>query len=224
MKTRTLLSCLAIFAALMLALLPASAQEAKDSASFKNAPITEVLVWAQKELGVGFVYEAADLIDPQTRKPFRVSADSVAARTRAQKTLLLFELLRRARLVPFTIEGMPGPTYELVTGKDAARSAEIHNHPRELDGVWFASLAIKLRIADPKALAERIRPRLSEGIGRVEVLERTHTLIVTDFAGRLRAAWAFAHEADTASAREDDPIIRDFAIRNGEARRYAASL
>jgi hypothetical protein len=210
--------------ALAALLAPAGAQEAAPKPEFDNAPVTDVLMWAQKSIGCGFVYEGAVLNDPATGQLRRVTARHVEPESKAEKTLLLFELLKRCRLVPFEVGGMPGPTYHLYTADGAARNAVILSSPQELEGMYFASLSIRLKRAAVQAVAPRIRPKLTEGIGSLEVFEDTHSLIVTDFVARLLVAWDIAMAAEQPVEREDDLIVQDFVAIRGAATRMAAAI
>lgn len=215
---------LLLAALLAVSLAPAGAQEAALKPEFKDAPVTDVLLWAQKAIGVGFVYEGEVLNDPATGQLRRVTASHVEPATRAEKTLLLFEILKRCELVAFEVGGMPGPTYHLYTADGAARNATIVDTPLELEGMYFAALTIKLRRAAVQSVVPRIRPKLSEGIGSIEVFEDTHSLIVSDFADRLLVAWEIAQAADQPSQRDDDLVVQDYAVRNGLAARLATAL
>lgn len=207
-----------------LALAPAEAQQAQANPEFDNAPVTDVLKWAQESIGCGFIYEGEDLNDPESGKLRRITASHVEPETTAEKTLLLFELLRRCGLVPFEVGGMPGPTYQLYTVEDAARSADIVTHPRDLNGRYFASLSIRLRRANVQSVSVRVRRKLTPDIGSVEVFEDTHTMIVTDFSDRLVAAWEVAINADEPVMRDDDLVVQNYAVQNGVAARYVAAL
>ncbi len=209
---------------LLLAINPARGQEEAPKPEFDNAPVTKVLLWAQKSIGCGFVYEGDDLNDPETGRVRRITAKHVEPDTRAEKTLLLFELLKRAGLVAFEVGGLPGPTYQLHTAEGAARNAPLISHPDELGGLYFASLSIHLKRADVQSVAPRIRPKLTEGVGGLEVLEDTQSLIVTDFAERLRVAWEIVLAADEPLPRSDDVIVENFAVENGVASRFASGL
>lgn len=87
---------------LLLLAVPGRAQEAPKP-EFDNAPVGELLVWAQKALGVGFVYEGKDLLDPATGQSRKVTSKGTAPQTRAEKQVLMLELLRRAGLVAFEL-------------------------------------------------------------------------------------------------------------------------
>ena len=213
---------LVLLAAAMI--VPAGAQEVAPKPEFDNAPVTDVLLWAQKSIGCGFVYEGAVLNDPATGQLRRVTSSHVEPASKAEKTLLLFELLKRCKLVPFEVGGMPGPTYHLYTADGAARNAVILSSIDELEGMYFASLSLRLRHAAAQVLAARIRPKLTEGIGNVEVFEDTHSLIVTDYADRLIVAWQIAMDAEMPVEREDDLIVQDFLVTKGAATRMAAAL
>jgi len=211
---------------LMLAALigPARAQEAQPKPEFENAPVTDVLLWAQKSIGCGFVYEGAVLNDPATGQLRRVTARHAQPASKAEKTLLLFELLKRCKLVPFEVGGMPGPTYHLYTAEGAARNAVLFDDVLELDGLYFASLSIKLKRAAVLTVAQRIRARLTEGIGSVDVFEESHSLIVTDYVDRLLVAHEIAFDAEQPPQRDDDLVVQDFAVKNGVALRMAAAM
>lgn len=201
--------------------LQGSAQE-PERVSFNDAPVTEVLTWAQKDIGCGFVYEGQDLL--AEGKVRRVSAQNLGAKTKAEKTLALFELLKRADLVAFEIEGMPGPSYQLVRGAEAVRYATVTKSPREAQKYYFAALSIRLMRADPGMVAQAVRKVLTDGVGHVEVFAQTHTLIVSDFSSRLQAAWDVAQAADVPAERDDDLIIADLAPKTILAKRAAAAL
>ena len=202
-----------LFLAALLA--PATAQDQPAAApvpDFENAPITDVLAWAQKALGVGFIYEGKDLADPATGRTRAITSRGVAATTREGKLGLLLDLLRRAGLVAFEIGGMPGPSYQLYTGEAASRQAPIVESTDLLKGMYFASLSIRLKRALPIEVAARIRERLSPGVGRVEVFEATGALIVSDFADRLAAAWEVARLADERTQRDEDLDIAHLPV------------
>ncbi|MBK8205873.1 MAG: hypothetical protein IPK87_03645 [Planctomycetes bacterium] len=208
---------------LLLALLvPATAQEQPPKPEFDNAPITDVLMWAQKSIGCGFIYEAEVLRDA-TGQPRRITATHLEPASRAEKTLLLFELLRRCGLVPFEVGGMPGPTYQLYDAAGAAQSAPLFEHPDDIKPL-FAALSIRLRRASAAEVAERIKPRLTDGVGSVEVFSATHTLVVTDYRERLLAAWEVAAAADVAGERDDDLVVRDYSLRVVPSERALAAL
>lgn len=207
-----------------LALGRAEAQESPPKVLFDNAPLADVLLWARKELGVGFLYEASDLLDPATSQPRRVTAQPAALDTREARLALLFELLRRAELVPFEVGGMPGPTYQLHTGAEAARHAPIVSHPDELASVLFAGLSLRLKRAAAAAVAARVRDVLTPGIGRAEVFEETQALVITDYADRLHAAWLVVQAAEQPGERADDLVVRDLPVSQGSAQRHAAAL
>ncbi|MBE7491495.1 MAG: hypothetical protein HS108_07045 [Planctomycetes bacterium] len=208
---------------LVVLVLPGRAQETPRP-EFDNAPVGDVLVWAQKSLGVGFVYEGRDLVDPATNQPRRVTSKGTNPQTRAERVVLLLELLRRAGLVAFEVGGMPGPTYQLHTGEAAARLAPIVDDPARLAGLYFGALSIRLKRAAPIEVAARVRERLSPGVGRAEVFEATGTLIVTDFADRLAAAWEVARAADVATERAEDLHVAHLAVKSGPAGRHLAAL
>lgn len=220
MKRMAIAITLLVAAAALLA--PAGAQEAAPKPEFDNAPITDVLLWAQKSIGCGFVYEGASLNDPATNQIRRITARQVEPQTKAEKTLLLFELLRRCGLVPFEVGGMPGPTYHLYTAEGAARNAVIYNQPVELEGMYFAALSIRLSRAAVQSVAPRIRPKLTAGVGSIEVFEDTHSMIVTDYVDRLLVAWDIAMAAEQPVHRDDDLVVQDFAARTVASRLAAA--
>jgi hypothetical protein len=221
MKRIAIAMALLVAAALVI---PADAQEAAPKPEFDNAAVTEVLLWAQKSIGCGFVYEGASLNDPATGQIRRITAKHIEPQTKAEKTLLLFELLRRCGLVPFEVGGMPGPTYHLYTSDGAARNAVIFNEPAELEGMYFASLSIKLRHAAVQSVAPRIREKLTPGIGSVEVFDDTHSMIVTDYVDRLLVAWDMAQTAEAPAPRDDDLVVTDFLAANSPAARLAAAI
>jgi type II secretory pathway component GspD/PulD (secretin) len=201
-----------------------AAQEPENAPEFQDAPVTEVLAWAHRTLGVGFVYDGAVLRGPGGEGPRRVSANHSRPENRAESTLMLFELLRRCGLVAFEVEGMPGPTYQLYAADGAARAAPLLSHLDDLGGLLFAALAIRLERATAEALAPRIRTVMTPGVGSVQILETTQTLIVTDYADRLRAAWALALAADAPHERDDDRAVHDHAARSAPADKLAAAL
>lgn len=201
----------------------ATAQEAEPKPEFNSAPVTDVLVWAQRAIGCGFIYEAEALRDADGN-PRSITATHVLPETQAERTLLLFELLRRCGLVAFEVGGMPGPTYQLYDAAGAARAAPLYRHPDEAAGTTFGGVSIQLTRASAVEVATRIRRRLSEGVGAVEVIEATHTLIVTDYVDRLHAAWKIAAAAEEGADRDDDLVVRDFALKNIPAAQAAAAL
>lgn len=217
-RTLTVIAVLTLLLAM-----PGRAQE-DPKPEFENAPVGDVLLWARKSLGVGFVYEGRDLNDPATGQPRKVSSNGTAPTTRAERLVLLLELLRRAGLVAFELGGLPGPTYQLYTSEMAARLAPIVNSPDALEGVYFATLTIHLKRAQPADVAARIRERLSPGVGRVEVFEATGTLLVSDFADRLRAARDVAKSADEPAPRDEDLQVVHLAVKSGPAARHLAAL
>lgn len=201
--------------------LQSSAQE-PEAVTFNDAPVTEVLAWAQKKIGCGFIYEGADLmLDGKVR---RISSERLTPKGKAEQTLALFELLRRAELVAFEVEGMPGPTYQLVRGAEAARYATVVKTVTEAKKYYFAALSIKLMRADPALTAQAVRRVLTENLGSIEVFEQTHTLIVSDFSSRLQAAWETAQAADVRAERDDDLVIADLAPKSTTAKRAAVAM
>ncbi|MBX3474819.1 MAG: hypothetical protein KF754_10580 [Planctomycetes bacterium] len=208
---------------LLLLAVPGRAQEAPKP-EFDNAPVGELLVWAQKALGVGFVYEGKDLLDPATGQSRKVTSKGTAPQTRAEKQVLMLELLRRAGLVAFELGGLPGPTYQLHTGESAARLAPMVEDPAALKGMYFGALSIRLKRALPLEVATRIRERLSPGVGRVEVFETTSAVIVTDFADRLIVAWEVANAADSPTERDEDLNLSHLPVRGVPAARHLAAL
>jgi type II secretory pathway component GspD/PulD (secretin) len=218
MKLNLTVAALAILFCLTLS---SSAQE-PEAITFKDAPITEVLAWAQKDIGCGFVYEGADLM--LDGKPRKISSERLTPKSNAEKTLALFELLKRAELVAFEVEGMPGPTYQLVKGTEATRYATVVKTLAEARKYYFAALSIKLMRADPTQAAEAVRRVLTEHVGTVEVFTQTHTLIVSDFSSRLQAAYETAQAADIPAERETDLIVADFAPQSTTAKRAAAAM
>lgn len=209
---------------LLLAVLlaPVTAQEAEPKPEFDNAPITDVLLWARKSIGCGFVYEAEILRDGQGQ-PRRVTASHAQPATSAEKTVLLFELLRRAGLVAFEIGGLPGPTYQLYDAEGAMRAAPLVDHPDKVKGV-FGAISIRLHRASALEVAERVKPRLTQGVGSVQVFSETHAIIVTDWADRLAIAWEVAQAADLPGERADDLIARDFSLRVVPGEKALAAL
>lgn len=212
-----------MFALALLLAIPGRAQD-DPRPEFDNAPVGDVLAWAQKSLGVGFMYEGKDLLDPATNQPRRITSKGARPQTRAEKLVLLLELLRKANLVAFEMGGIPGPTYQLLTGDAAARLAPIVADPAALKGMYFGALSIRLERAAPIDVAARIRERLSPGVGRAEVFEATGALIVTDFADRLLAAWEVAQAADTPTDRAEDLQVAHLAVKSGPASRHLAAL
>lgn len=200
------------------------AQEAPPKPEFDNAPVTEVLMWAQKSIGCGFIYEGEVLNDPGTKQVRRVTAKHVEPATKPEKTLLLFELLRRAKLVAFEVGGMPGPTYQLYGAEGAARNSVILQDPRDLKGMYFASLSIRLKNAPVQSVAPRVREKLTQGIGTVEVFEDTHSMIVTDYVERLHVAWEIAQTAEVPTERNDDIVVKDYVVQHLPAERLAGAL
>lgn len=201
----------------------ATAQEPEPKPEFNNAPVTDVLVWAQRSIGCGFIFEAETLRGADGR-PRGITATHVQPATQAERTLLLFELLRRCGLVAFEVGGLPGPTYQLYDAQAAARAAPLYRHPDEAAGTTFGGLSIQLKRASAVEVATRIRRRLSDGAGAVEVIEATQTLIVTDYTDRLHAAWEIATAAENAADRDDDLVVRDFALRAIPAEKATAAL
>ncbi len=171
---------------------------------------------------MGFIYEAADLLE--AGKPRKVTSASVKTENKAARTLVLFELLRRCELVAFEVEGLPGPTYQLVKGEEAARFATVVNTPSEARQFYFAALSIKLMRADPARVADALRSKLTAGVGQVEVFENTHTLVVCDFSDRLEAAFETAQAADVPAAREDDLVLADFVPVSCTAKKMGSAL
>ncbi|MCC6574222.1 MAG: hypothetical protein IT462_10565 [Planctomycetes bacterium] len=200
-----------------------TADEVKPDPKFKDAPVTDVLKWAQDALGCGFVYDAAEL-NGEDGKPRRVTSETTAPKDDRSRRLLLFEVLRRCDLVAFEVEGLPGPTYQLVRGQDAARYAPFVEDERDLNKHYFAAVAIKAARTDIAKLAGEVRRVLSPQSGHVEIFEPTHTLIVSDFADRLVAALAVGRAADNAAVRDEDLVLQDFAPRNGQVKRYAQAM
>ncbi|MBZ0137481.1 MAG: hypothetical protein K8I27_14030 [Planctomycetes bacterium] len=219
---RKLIPCLLLIAVAFAGFVPA--QEAEPKPVFENAPITEVLVWAQKSIGCGFIYEGEVLNDPATGKVRRVTATHTEPASNPEKTLLLFELLRRASLVAFEVGGLPGPTYQLYSAAGAARNSVILQEPAELEGLYFASLSIRLRHAPVQTVAPRIREKLTAGLGSVEVFEDTHSMIVTDFVDRLYAAWEVAQTAEIPTERDDDLTVLDYVALNTPSARLVSAL
>ncbi len=203
---------------------PATAQDPPAKPDFRNAPIGDVLMWAQKSIGCGFMYDGEVLRDPATGSQRTITAVHVEPATKAEKTVLLFELLRRCGLVAFEIGGLPGPTYQLYDAAGAARNAPLFDHPDELGSTLFAGLTIRLRRVSAVEVATRIKSRLTPGAGAVEVFETTHSLIVTDYADRLRAAWEVAQTAEQGVERADDVTAMDRALRVVPAPRALAAL
>lgn len=208
----------------VLLVLPAGAQQPEPKPEFDNAPVTDVLRWAQDSIGVGFIYDAAVLTDPGTNQLRRVTARQAQPATSAEKTLLLFELLKRCGLVAFVVGGLPGPTYQLYAADGASRAADIALSVDELDGRYFGALSIRLQAASVQSVAPRIRERLTPGVGSLEVFEATHTMVITDFTDRLLAAWEIAMAADLATIRDDDLVVFDFAAINTPAEKLATAL
>ena len=219
---RKLIPCLLLIAVAFVGFTPA--QEATPKPEFNDAPVTEVLIWAQKSIGCGFIYDGEVLNDPATGKVRRVTASQLEPKTKPEKTLLLFELLKRARLVAFEVGGLPGPTYQLYGADGASRNSVILQEPGELKGMYFASLSIRLKHAPVQTVAPRVREKLTEGIGSVEVFEDTHSMIVTDYAERLLVAWEIAQTAEVPPERDDDVIVQDFVARHTPGDRLAAAL
>jgi hypothetical protein len=183
-----------------------------------------VLKWAQQSIGVGFIYEGAVLNDPASGKIRRVTAKHVEPATKPEKTLLLFELLKRCGLVAFEVGGMPGPTYHLYTSDGAARNAVIVNKPEDLKDLYFGSLSVHLRHSAVQAVSARIKPKLSKGVGSIEVFEKTQSMIITDFTDRLRAAWAIVQAAETQAPRDEDLVVETYVVKNGVADRFRAAM
>ncbi|NUO16385.1 MAG: hypothetical protein HUU03_08080 [Planctomycetaceae bacterium] len=217
-------SLLLAAAALMLTLSSQSAQEnpPPQNPDFKDAPVSDVLKWAQAELGCGFIYEGQDLFEGG--KPLSISSASLKPGNKAERTLALFELLRRVGLVAFQVEGLPGPVYQIVKGPQAARFATVARTPQEAARYYFAALAIKLSRASPQAVATAMKEKLTPGVGSIEVFEATHTLVVCDFSDRLLAAHALAQAADTPALRDDDLVVADFVPRSLPAKRLSAAV
>lgn len=198
------------------------AQQAKPKPDFKDSPVTDVLRWAQDAIGVGFIYEGKDLNDPATGKVRTVSSASVNPATDAERQLLLLELLRRAGLVAFEVGGLPGPTYQLYTATDAARNAPIVEHPDDIADLYYASLSIRLRHSSVQTIAPRVREKLSPS-GKLEVFESTHAMLISDFTDRLFACYALVQTAEEPTPRDDDLVIQDYVVANGEAQRFLAA-
>ena len=219
---RKLFPCLLLIGVVFVGFTPA--QEAAPEPDFDNAPVTEVLLWAQKSIGCGFIYEGEILTDPGTNQIRRVTASHVEPDTKAEKTLLLFELLKRAKLVAFEVGGMPGPTYQLYGADGAARNSEILQDPAELKGSYFAALSIRLKHASVMTVAPRIREKLTVGVGSVEVFEETDSMIVTDYVDRLYVAWEIAQTAEVPTERDDDLVVRDYVATHMPTERLAGAL
>jgi len=208
---------------LLVALSPSRAQD-DPKPEFNDAPITEVLDWAHKSIGVGFIYEPEVLRSPGGEGLRRITARHTQPVTRAERTVLMFELLRAMGLVGFEVGGLPGPTYRLFDASQASRHAPILDRIEDTDGMLYAGLTIRLRRASVQEVSARIRPRLSRGVGAVESFETTQSLVVTDFVDRLQAAWEIVQAAELRALRDDDTVVRDFALRNTPAERAAAGL
>lgn len=203
---------------------PARAQEAAIKPEFDNAPVTEVLTWARESIGVGFIYDGEVLNDPETKQIRRITARHVQPETKPEKTLLLFELLKRCGLVAFEVGGLPGPTYQLYTADDAARNAVIVQSADDLKDLYFGSLSVNLRSSVVQAVASRIRPILTRDIGSIQVFENTQSMIITDFAERLLAAWEIVKASENKATRDDDLVVESFVVRNGVADRHRAAM
>ncbi|MBX3458930.1 MAG: hypothetical protein KF696_03055 [Planctomycetes bacterium] len=203
-------------------LVPATAQEAEPRPEFDNAPVTDVLMWAQKSVGCGFIYEAEVLRDGegQLRK---VTARHAQPKSTAEKTVLLFELLRRCGLVAFEVGGLPGPTYQLYHADGAMRAAPLVDHPDKIKGL-FGAISIRLFRASALEVAERIRPTLTKGIGSVQVFSDTHAVIITDWRDRLVVAHEIALAADKPAERADDLLVRDYSLRVVPSEKALAAL
>jgi type II secretory pathway component GspD/PulD (secretin) len=208
---------------LALALGSATAQEPVPKPEFDGAPVTDVLIWAQRSIGCGFMYEGQVLRDPATGKQRSITAKHIEPATRAEKTALLFELLRRCGLVAFEIGGLPGPSYQLYDAAGAAANAPLFDNPDKLGNALFAGLTIRLKRAAALEVAARVKQRLTP-VGAVEVFETTQTLIVTDYRDRLAAAWEVAQSAENGAERVDDMVVRDYSLRNVPADRALAGL
>ncbi|MHC4840979.1 MAG: secretin N-terminal domain-containing protein [Planctomycetota bacterium] len=221
---RTLLAAIVILLSAVAFQTSGSAQQPPLKPEFKDAPLTDVLLWAQQGIGCGFMYEAKDLLDPETQKVRRISASHIEPETKAQKTLLLLEILRKSGLVAFEVGGLPGPTYELVRGTDAATSAPVVTDISKLEGHYYAALTIRMHRASALEASERIKKVLTPGASHLEVIEDTHTLIVTDYTDRLSQAFEIAMALDLPTERADDAVISDFAPTNTVAARLATAV
>lgn len=198
------------------------AQKQPAKPEFNDAPITDVLMWAQQSIGCGFMYDAKDLIDPDTQKVYEITASHIEPKTKAERTLLLFELLQTCGIVAFEIGGLPGPTYELVHGKNAATNAPVITSIDQLGDYYYASLTIRLHRASAIEAAERVKKVLTPGASDISAIGDTHTIIVTDFADRLRQAYEITLALDIPTIRADDLIIANFAPVNTVATKLAA--
>ncbi|MEE9311813.1 MAG: hypothetical protein V3V10_05300, partial [Planctomycetota bacterium] len=221
---KTFLAAFIVLLAASIFQVSTSAQKAPAKPEFEDAPITDVLVWAQDSIGCGFMYDAIVLTNPATGKITRITASHIQPKTKAEKTLLLFELLRARGLVAFEIGGLPGPTYELIRGKDAARSAPVVTDIRRLEGHYFAALTIRMHRATALEASKRMQRVLTPGASHIEVIENTHTLVVTDFVDRLLQAYEIALAVDVPTSRTSDAVIADFSPRNTVARKLAVAV
>ncbi|MDC1142415.1 hypothetical protein OAU50_04940 [Planctomycetota bacterium] len=218
------LMILVVLASAILLQAPTQAQQQPVKPEFANAPLTDVLLWAQQSIGCGFMYDAKDTLDPATGKICHITASHIEPESKAQKKLLLFELLRKCGLVAFEVGGLPGPTYEIVRGENAATSAPVLTNVNDLKAHYYAALTIRVHRASALEAAERIRKVLTPTASHIEVIEDTHTLIVTDFADRLTQAFEIAMAVDLPTERADDAVIADFAPTNTVAQRLAAAV
>lgn len=177
---------------------------------FHNEPISVVLEWAVREASMTCMVSEGALTDPTTSKPRRVSYDGGGALLEpAQRTLLVFEILRTVGLVAMPVVGMPMGTYTVMPIADAAGAGSVETHIEDLEGLYFGSLslsAVTITLDELEALVRRIA---TPGAA-VSVFKPTSKLLVADFVDTLQSIWDAHMEAQAITDRDDD-VITEFA-------------
>jgi|GEM_PF-5664411 len=176
--------------------------------AFDAAPISQLLLWYQKEMGTGFLLnEGSALNDDLT--PVRVSFMPPQGTSDAELLILLFESMRSVGRVLMPVEGLDNDTltFNLLRVEEAAGYGVVADQISELEGYYFGSLAINSKLMSVEEMQALLTPLLSRH-GRMTALPNTSKLVVSDYIDNLKAMATAASAANSPALRADDLIHR----------------
>ncbi|MCK6440484.1 MAG: hypothetical protein L6Q71_09850, partial [Planctomycetes bacterium] len=141
---------------------------------FRDSPVEELLNWARKRTGCGFIFDADHLLD-EGKKPLKVSYTPATEGGEQDDILVLFECLKRVGLVAMEVQGLEDITYHILPVNEAIGYADVAWEFEQLEGLYFGTLRVEARtIAIDKI--EAIARKFLSRHGQITALPETSIL------------------------------------------------
>ncbi len=190
--------------------------------TFNNATVIEILTWGSRNAGITWLGRGEQFLD-ESGKPLTVSASGGKLLTLQDRQIHLYELLRKVGLVPLPVAGMPAGTVTVVPASEAAGIGAVATDFEELDGAWFATLALEAWAIPVKELDELVR-KFASPHAVISTLEATGRVLVADFIDNLGAIWDAHIHAQTPAAADGDVIIETILSSRHDSLALATAL